>query len=196
MSDMRVYETFYGIYTDNWTVNWGTFSNQHHLLVKEYISDGCNCTEHSSPTGGLYFIYPHHLAKTYFIEGVIEGQITIGCEGADAYVCAYKVTVGKMHENGTDTPLFSTQWVYLYYFLDWDSEYEVGEEIVFPFWIDAWSKAKVDEFERIYVKVEVSTSSDDGYDDCETTEYRDAVIWHSNDATWEDLKITIPFMGL
>jgi hypothetical protein len=192
-SDMRLYETFYGIDVTDWQVNFGIFTGHHKLLVKEYISEGARTVDESTATETHSFIYPNHLAKTYFIEGVIDGQVTFIASGATTYLYQYKVTVCKVHEDGTDTELFTSNWVDVNITLIWDTSIVtagVGDEIVCPFWIDAWEYAELSEQERIYVKVE-STCTDTTPSSC-----TNLVLSHTNDSEWEDLKITIPFMGV
>lgn len=181
--DLRYYETFYGIHTNDWAETFGSFANHHKLLVKEYISDGCDTTEASGTSLATHeFLYPHHLKKTYFIEGVVTGHITLVASACSTSVCSFRVTVCKMHEDNTPTELFTTGWVTVNDTLGWDAVYSVGDETVYPFWIDAWEKEKLTEFERIYIKIEVTTT-----DSC-------CSLYHSNDSTWEDIRITIPFV--
>ena len=194
---MRMYETFYGIHTNDWSVNFGTFSNHHKLLVKDYISDGTDCEDASTASDSPHsFLYPHHIKKTYFIEGVIEGHVTFGSDNTTAYLCAYRVSVCKINENATDNELFTTGWVTVDKTLAWNSTYSVGDEIVLPFWIDAWNKAELSEKDRIYVKVESTCSNSVNCIDCAGSSCTNINLWHSNDSTWEDLKITIPFLGI
>jgi len=190
--DMRYYETFYGIHTDDWMVNFGSFANHHKLLIKEYINDGCYTTANSTASSGYKFLYPHHIAKTYFIEGVIEGQVTFGSSEATARICSYKVNVCKVHEDTTETILYSTGWVQVNATLAWDSTYGIGEERVFPFWIDAWNYSELSEKERIYIQVQSTCTDNDNFVNCSASSCTNSVLWHSNDATWEDIKITIP----
>jgi len=178
--DLRYYETFYGVDLTHWKVNFGSFNDHTKLLVKEYVSDGCSSAT-STASQTLKFIYPHHIKKKYFIEGVIDGHITVAASGATAIVDQYRVSVCKANVDNSETELFTTGWVDVDDDnLPWDSGYNIGEERVYPFWIDAWNKKELSENDRIYVKVEVMAVND--------------VLWHSNDATWEDLKITIPFV--
>lgn len=178
--DLRYYETFYGIHTDDWVISFGTFSNHHKVLSMDYINEGCSTTNTSAATAiNNKFIYPHHIKKKYFIEGVIIGHITVGASSCTSTVTSYRVTVCKMHEDNTDTELFTTGWVSVNDTLAYDAELGVGEEMVYPFWIDAWSKKTLTDKEKIYIKVEISAN------ECTN-------LWHSNDATWEDLKIEIP----
>jgi hypothetical protein len=178
--DMRYYETFYGIHTDDWVETFGVFADHHKLLVKEYINEGCSATETSTASDTNKFLYPQHIKKTYFIEGVIQGHITVAASTCTGTMTSYRVTVCKMNENTDDDELFTTGWVTVNDTLAWDAAYSIGDEMVYPFWIDAWNAKKLDEHERIYIKVETNS------DNC-------CVLWHSNDSTWEDLKITIPF---
>ena len=182
-SDTRYYETFYGIYVDDWEESFGGyFTNHHKLLVKEYLSDGCSTTDDSAATNVQEFLYPQHIAKTYFIEGVIKGHITLAASLATATITKYRVDIYKVHAtSGATSQLFTTNWVTVNDTLEWDNTYNIGEEMVYPFWIDAWEYEELSEEERIFVRIEV---------DCDN----DTVIWHSNDSTWEDIKIEIPFM--
>lgn len=177
--DQRYYETFYGIHVDDWSWNFGTFTDHHKVLTKEYLNEGCACTETSEATDTNEFLYPHHIKKKYFIEGVISGHITLAASSATVTVTSFKVTVGKVNQETGKEELFTTGWITVNTTLTWNATYSVGDERVYPFWIDAWDYEELSEYDRIYVKVE--TNADD-----------DTVLWHSNDATWEDIKITIP----
>ena len=181
--DMRYYETFYAVSVDDWKVDFGGyFSNHSNLLVKEYINEGCSTTTSSPAASTLEFLFPHHIKKKYFVEGVIQGHITLASSGATATVTKYKVSLNKIHEtSGTKTTLFSTGWVTVSDTLAWNATYSIGDEMVYPFWIDAWEKATLTEHERFYIKIEIDADTD-------------TVIWHSNDSSWEDIKIEIPFM--
>jgi len=52
--------------------------------------------------------------------------------------------------------------------------------MVYHYWIDVWTEQKITENQRLYLKVEV---------DCNEYTY----LWHSNDSTWEDIWVDIPF---
>ena len=179
--DMRYYETFYGINTDDWKETFGSFVDHHKLLVKEYLSDGCLCQDASvASLTTNEFLYPRHIKKVYFIEGDITGHITLVASSCSTTVPSYRVTVCKVNgDSGLKTELFSTEWVEVNTELGWDAALSVGDERVYPFWINAWTKAKLSDKERIYVKVETSCSLC-----CD--------LWHSNDSTWEDLKVILP----
>jgi len=179
---MRFYQTFYGIHVNDWEETFGSFVDHHKLLVKDYISEGCDTTEASTVSLTTHkFLYPQHIKKIYFIEGVIEGHITLAASSCSTTLSNYRVTVCKVHEDTTETELFTTGWITISDVLAWDAIYNVGDEMVYPFWIDAWEKEKLIEYERIYLKVEVNTTGDS----C-------CSLYHSNDATWEDVKVTLP----
>ena len=125
------------------------------------------------------FIFPHHIKKKYFIDGIISGQITIAASTVTSHITSYRVTICSMNEDTTDTELFTTGWVDVDDTLGWDSTYSVGDERVYSFWIDAWEYATLGEKDRIYLKVEAI---------CDST----CVLWHSNDSTYNDLYVDIP----
>lgn len=182
MSDMRYHQTFYGIHTTDWEINYPDFANHNKILVKDYISDGCATVDSSTANETYKFIYPHHIKKTYFIEGVIEGHITLAASTATVTFANYRVTVCKVDDAGNTEELFSTGWVTINSgALGYNATYSVGDERVFPFWIDAWEKAELSENERIYVQVQTDSQAN-------------GVLYHSNDSTWEDFKITLPLI--
>lgn len=181
MSDMRDYRTFYGIHYNDWEFNFGTFSNHHKILVDEYMNEMCSCATSSAATDTNEFLYVEHIKQIYFIEGVIQGEITVAASECTSTVTSYCVSVCKMHDDNTATTLFTTGWITTNDTLAWDAGHSIGEEVVYHFRIDAWEKEKLDEYERIYVKVEVNANA------C-------TVLWHSNDATWNDLWIEIPLI--
>jgi len=192
--------TFHGIHLDDWGINFGNFSDHHKLLTEEYESDGCNSTATSSAILAHKFIYPEHIKKVYFIEGTITGHVTFAASGATAYMCKYKVSVCKVHQNTDETELFTTGWKEINHTFGWNDEYNTpsiikGEEgeVVYPFRIDAWENEKLDAYERIYVKVESTCSDDANFNSCSNSSCTNLVLWHGNDATYEDLKIEIPF---
>jgi hypothetical protein len=68
----------------------------------------------------------------------------------------------------------------------YDADWHTGTDIVYPFWIDVFDEPKeMTENYRIGVKVEW---------DVDNTSSTTAQLMHDNDATYEDLKITIPFL--
>lgn len=194
-SDMRQYQTFYGIKTEDWGVNFATFSNHQYILVDEYISSACSCPDYSTASATYKFLYPQHIKKQYYIEGVISGHVTFGASQATSFLCQYRVTLGKVNENtNAEQELYTTGWKSVARELKWNATYTVGDEIVLPFWIDAYEKEELGEFDRLYIQVE-STCSDNL--SCATSAASTCtalVLWHGNNPTFEDLKIIIPFI--
>jgi len=191
--DTRFYMTFFGIHLNSWAVNFGLFSNHHKILSEEYVSDGCDSTDTSSATLTHKFLYLEHIKKIYFIEGTITGHVTFGASSATVRLCKYRVSVCKVHQNNDETELYSTNWVTVNDVLTWDNTYGIGQERVYPFRIDAWEYTELNEFERIYVKVESTCTDDASFRTCKASECGNLALWHSNDATWQDVMIELPF---
>lgn len=188
--DLPYYETMYGIKLDDWTWSYGGyFVDTHYMLTKEYISEGCFTQDYTGISVGTHtveFLYPHWIKKQYYVEGVIEGYITLSIvSGTSGTVVDYTVRLMKVDDLGITTEIGTTgQITPINQVLNYDSTYDVGDEIVYPFFITVSPEKKVQDRERLYVEVTV------------TVEDGNLVLYHSNDATWEDLKINIPFRGL
>jgi hypothetical protein len=187
--DNRYYQTYFGIYTDDWDVTWGTLSDNHFILVKDYPSDACSTTSDSTwGSTGTVFLYPHNIKKKYFIEGVVEGQITFHAKTAYSYVSNYRVSIVKVDSTG-ETVLASTGLVDVNDAIDYDADWHTGDDIVYPFWIDVFDEAKeIGEDERMGVKVEWDVDIS-GAGSVVT-----GTMMHDNDPDYEDFKITIPFL--
>jgi len=180
VDDQREVIDFYGFYTYDWSESFGQFANHHFLLAREYISDGCSTSDSSEASITHEFLYPHHIKKTYYIEGVVQGHICLVASGATSTVTSYRVSVCKMNENNDSTELCTTGWVTVTDTLNWDSSLSIGDEMVYPFWIDVWQEQKITDNERIFLRIQVN---------CD----QNCHLWHSNDATWEDVWVSIPF---
>lgn len=184
MSDLRDYRTLYGFYIYDWEWTFGSFADHHYVLDEDYVSDGADTMESSEASVEHQFLLPWHIKKTFFIEGTIRGHITLMASQATSTVTEYRVSVCRMNEDTTDEELYTTGWVVVDDTLDWDTSIVssgIGEETVYPFWIDAWEEKELSGKDRLYVKVEVS---------CDEYCY----LAHSNDKTWEDLKVEIPLV--
>jgi hypothetical protein len=179
VSDNRQHRIFYGIYLYDWYENFGTFSNHHYLLVDEYKNEAVSSLEMSEASVAHEFLYAHHIKKDYWIEGVVEGQITLASSACTSTVTNYRVTICKMNTDNTSTELATTGWRTVNDTLAWDVGLGVGEEMVYPFFIGVWNAKELTENDRIYIKVEVTCNS------CTS-------LMHSNDPSWNDLKVDIP----
>lgn len=178
--DLRYYETFYGIHTNHLPAKFGAFPETHFKrLVKDYISEGCTTEDSSSATDINEFLYPHHIKKKYFVEGIISGQITLAANTVTCSVTSFRVTLCKVHENTNKDELFTSGWIVVNDTLTYADN--IGEERVYYFEMDAWEKAELGEKERLYVKVEVNADAD-------------TILMHSVIPKWEDLKIEVPFL--
>lgn len=178
--EMRYHLELHGIDYDDWTVDFGTFSDHTMVMLEDYISDATSCTDTSAASDTNKFIFPFHIKKKYFIEGIILGQITLASSNATSHVTSYRVTVCSINEStNTESELFTTGWVTVNDDLDWDGTYSIGEERVYAFWIDAWNYVELGEYDRIFIKVESNCDNN-------------CVLWHSNDSNFNDLYIDIP----
>jgi len=182
VDDQRYIEILYGFHPDDWTFSWGDIVDTHYLLDREFIDEACSSTDFSSATDDLVFIYPFYFKNIYFIEGVIKGQITYAAEGDDAHIDAYKITLYKVNIDITTTELATTGWVEVNDTLVWDDELSVGDEIVYPFWIDVWQKKDVFGKDRLYIKIETKCNNN-------------TVLMHRVGTETIDLKIEIPIRG-
>jgi hypothetical protein len=66
----------------------------------------------------------------------------------------------------------------------WDGTLGVGDEWVYPYYMNIDVEKKVLDDERLYVELTIVVAD------------TKMILYHSNDATWEDFKISIPFRGL
>lgn len=182
INDQREYRKFFGVSIDDWAHTFGTFADTHYILLNDYISEGCSTTDSSEASNTHSFLYPHHIKKTYYIEGVIEGAITLSAFGDESTVTSYRVTVCKTYEGGAlpDLELATTNWITVDDTLAWDAGLGVGEEMVYHYWIDVWDEQKITEHERLFLKIEVNCN-------------QHTHLMHSNDATWQDVWVDIPF---
>lgn len=182
MTDMRYHRKFFGISIDDWQHTFGSFSNTHYILVDDYISEGCVTTDSSEASIAHSFLYPHHIKTIYYIEGTIEGEITLAASDATSTVTSYRITVCKTFKGASepDEELKSTGWITVDNTLAWDATYGIGEEKVYHYWIEIWDEQKITEKQRLYLKIEVN---------CDQYTH----LMHSNAATWQDVWIDIPF---
>jgi len=189
-SDLPYYETLYGVYLQDLTYSYGAgqFVDTNYILTKDYYDEGDMTTDYTTLAAGsntIKFLYPHWIKKQYYIEGVIEGQFTLSCLNDYDTLISYEVKVMKVDDTGF-TDQIGTTGVKIPSNLSftWYSNYNVGTEIVYPFSIEVSPEKKMLDKERIYVEITIVATSDF------------LIFYHTNDATWQDLKIAIPFRGL
>ncbi len=181
--DQREVREFFGIYTDDWTWTFGTFSNTHYMLSNDYISNNTSTTESSEASLTHTFLYPFYIKKTYFVEGVVEGEFTLAASGATATATEYRVSLWKTYDGASlpDKELKSTGWKTINDTLWWDDSIGegVGQEITYHFFIDIWDEQKLTDEQKLYLKIEVN---------CDQYTH----LMHANDSRWEDVWVAIP----
>lgn len=189
VEDQRDFITFYGIVYNDWKVTFGKFSDVEEQLVTDYISIDCDCEEKTQATAtatdyrvNLEFMFPHHIKKQYYIEGVAEGEFTVACNGDDSYITDYKITICRTNADKSYEELNSTGWIAVNKDLTWDAGNSIGEEAVFHWRIEIWETAiELKEEDRFYIKIEIRGSNNHLY------------LMHSNDPEWTDVWAKIPF---
>jgi len=187
IDDNRYYEILYGFYVDDWQNFWGSITSSptsHKMLDTGYVDNGCSTTDYSVASVVNIFLYPFYIKSVYFIEGVIKGQITLGTSGATSLVASYRVALCKTNSDlSTDVEIATTDWVTVNDTLHWDAGLGIGDEIVYPFWIDCWEEYKLTENDRLYLKVEVSNVGP-------------TILYHTNAGNTIDLKVEVPMRGV
>lgn len=193
MEDQRDFITFYGIKYDDWQITFGKFINHEEQLTMNYLHVDTDCVDYTAATSctsgyciDLEFVFPHHIKKQYYIEGVLEGEITVACGGGDSHVTDYRVSVWKTNEDTTYerlavTYLGTSEWISVNDDLNWDAGNSIGEEKVYHWWIDCWTAQALLEEDRLYLKIEVRGSNDK------------LLLMHANDPDWTDVWAKIPF---
>ena len=189
-SDLPMYETLYGIYVSHikWSYGAGVFSDTQYMLTKEYLNEGCLTSDYSLMVAGIAntfrFLYPHWIKKQYYIEGVVEGHISLACLNGSDEVIDFEVKLCKVDSLGNITELGTTGTQTINHELSWDAGLGVGDEIVIPFSFEITPEVKMLDGDRIFIELVITP--DDDY----------LILYHSNDATWEDVKMVIPFRGI
>lgn len=192
-SELPYYETMFGIVLEDWSWTYGNgfFTNIHYMLTKDYLNEACYTTDYTTLSNGsnvIMFLYPHWIKKQYYIEGVVEGQFTISIiSGLQGTVTSYKIRLMKVDDLGTIDEIGSTGTIVpVNNFYAYDPGLGVGDEGVYQFYMTVSPEKKVLDKERLYVEITLVVDGTLGV----------MCLYHSNDSTWEDFKISIPFRGL
>ncbi len=194
IQDQRDFVIFYGIKQNDWESSFGKFRYHKEELVMSYINIDADCSEYTqatSCTNSLYcvtveFLFPHHIKKQYYIEGVIEGEFAVACNGGNSQINDFRVSIWKTNENSTFerlavTDLSGSEWITLNDTLTWDGGNSIGEEKVYHWRIDCWNAKELKEEDRFYLQIEIRGTNDKLY------------LLHSNDPDWTDIWVKIPF---
>jgi len=181
----RQYLKFYGVSLDDWTETFGTFSNTHKLMLREYRSDAVSYDDSSEASLTNSFLYPFDIERKYYLEGTAEGEFTLAASGCTSTVTSYRVTICKTYKSAAvpDAELATTQWRTVNFELSWDAVNSIGQERVMPFYIHVSPEQQLTEGQRLYLKIEVNCNS------CTR-------LMHTNDPEWTDIWIDIPFKGI
>lgn len=180
----RQFISFFGVELDDWTETFGTFASTHYFMLREYESDACSWVSSSEASDTHKFLYPFDIERIYFLEGTAKGQIVLFPSTCTSTVTDYRVTICKVHEDNTETELGSTGWRNVNDTITWNTPLSIpDDEIVYPFKIHISPERKLTEKERLFLKIEVH---------CNYCTH----LGHANDATWEDVRIDIPFKGI
>jgi|GEM_PF-2860492 len=188
--ELPYYETFYGVKIDDWNWDYGAgyFSNTHYALTKEYYSEGVESDDTTSlvtDSNTIRFLFSHWIKRKYYIEGTAIGQFTLSCDGGNSEVSNYEIRLMKIDNLGNVTELGTTDVVVpVNTIFTWDGGLNVGTEIVYPFEIEISPEQEMLNNDRLFVELIIVMKDANG------------ILYHSNDATWEDFKIQIPFRGL
>jgi hypothetical protein len=186
VQDTRAYYTFYGIYTDDWDFNWGSYDSHQYMLVKNYISEDASTTTSSTwDSEGRTFLYPHYIKKKYYLEGVVEGQITFTNDpiSTSGTLTNYKVDVIKESDTQTTTVLATTGIITV---TDTIGDADTKEYAVYPFWIDVLTSGKqIGENERLGIVIDWNVN---------IASSTSAYLSHENWQDGEDVKITLPLL--
>lgn len=183
--DERSYYTFYGLDITDYIMDFSTLNSHHKMLTEDYISQDASTTSTTIWTStGTVFLYPFNIKKKYYLEGVIEGQLTFTSDnqGNTSFVSDYQVDVVKYNNDGTNTTLASTGVVSINKTLT----YPTDSYKVIPFFIevvDTPQEIGVNERLAVRIKWDVSHSST-----------VTAELSHANFPEGEDFKIKLPFL--
>jgi len=180
VDDRRDFIKFYGIKNNDWEEGFGAFANYHYHLINDYISDACDTSNDTAASGTHKFLYPWHIKKRYWLEGRIQGEFCLAASGAASTVDDYRITICKVHDNGTETELISTGWRDLSVVLAWDAVHSIGDELVVHFYIECYEEKEMTDYERLYLKIQINCDAN-------------GILMHSNDPEWTDCWVEIPF---
>jgi len=177
---MVLEQTYYAVYLDHITENWGG-STYHAILVKEYPNENLESTA-STQTTTMDFLYPELIRNTYFLDGRAYGHFTLynSHESDASTVSAYTVTLLKTADAPNATVTLGT---YSNTITTKNNIVAKGY-LVLPISINlSHENAEINADEKLILRISI-------------TQYSNGTIniSHANIASDEDIKITLPIV--
>ena len=194
MADERDYITMYGFQFDDWDSTFGGTTFDHHLVrnantVSPYVM---STTSSVWVTNGVEFIYPHHIKRKYFLEGVVEGEVTFGHnEATVSQISDYRVTIFKLNTDTTKTDLATTGVVSVTFRTS--SCVPAGDGMVFHYYINVYQEPKViSEFDRIGIRIEWNKEHVIGVSETSAKLLHElSIVGNGNYDLWADLPLIL-----
>ena len=183
MSVLRQFQTYYGIYLPHWETDWGG-DTYHSLLVKELPSQYLVSEDYINDTEAT-FIYPSMYASKYYLDGQIEGHISIFNTSTTnddvGSVTDYTVTLKKSSDEPNSEETLAT----VTRVISSDNSVPTEDYLTLPIYMPI-DKKLVEANEKLMLYVSFSTGTDptDG----------DLVIACANSSSPDyDIKMKIPY---
>lgn len=183
VDNMYAKYTLYGIHMNDWTTSFGGQIYYKHL-VKDYIGLDCSVATSSVwSSSGYSWIYPHNIEKIYWLEGIIEGEITFHGIGQSC-ITNYQVDIFKINTDTIITTLATTGVKSV------ASTVPAHDFRTFHYSIDVTTSGKeISEEDRIGIKIYWNVLY-------KHPSLASARLCHDNDSTWKDLWVDLSFLGL
>lgn len=176
MSNLRQYQTYYGVHLVHHSESWGG-ETYNKLLVKEFPNEYISTTSYTMGAIST-FIYPTLVMNKYYLDGVASGHVTLyNDDSTTSYtITNYIVTLYKTGDMpGDKTTIGSVSNTISSENVVWKEDY-----LTLPVYMNI-DKKLVEEDEKLLLELE---------HDGNTTH----VGWaHANDRNVVDMQIKIPF---
>ena len=175
----RQYQTYYGIYLTHYESSWGG-NTYHEVLVKEFPSEYLSSATISSGATDVTFMYPSLYLNKYYIDGVVEGHVSIYNESpSDTYYCReYGVQLLKSDDVPSNESVLGSYT----YTLSSSSAILPEDYLTLPVFIPVEHEL-VEEDERLLFRFYFYTS--EATDACG--------VAHYNDSSIIDMQIKVPY---
>lgn len=189
----RVYLGLKGVQTYPYNQYVWAGSNYLHILIEDYFHEnsrmGESTTSYVSDTSETIilsqtFLFPFVKEKTYYVEGVIYGNIHVQGVTGDCEVkfTKYAITVKKQDSSGNET-VIGTKTISIFPTETSNFDY------YYPFTIETNQEYIITSDDRILLLVELY-----GYAVSTATDKPELILWHRNNATYSDLQLFLPIV--